>query len=119
MASAKAGAMAGRSKGAAAPIARRRPKALYTHAAHGLNLCVVKCCTLKEASNMMTTADTVARFFNNSPKLQLALESWIGSIFQDEKRRKLKEMCCTRWVERHKTFEVFGDLFLPTVSCLE
>ena len=28
-------------------------------------------------------------------------------------------MCRTRWVERHEAFEVFADLFLPTVSCLE
>ena len=40
-------------------------------------------------------------------------------IFQDERRRKLKEMCRTRWVERHEAFQVFSDLFLPTVSCLE
>ena len=40
-----AGAMAGRSKGAAACITSLHPKALYTHcAAHRLNLCVVKCC---------------------------------------------------------------------------
>ena len=28
-------------------------------------------------------------------------------------------MCRTRWIERHEAFEVFIDLFLPTVSCLE
>ena len=28
-------------------------------------------------------------------------------------------MCKTRWVERHETFEVFSDLFLPIVCCLE
>ena len=35
------------------------------------------------------------------------------------KRKCLKEMCRTRWVERHEAFEVFSDLFLPIVSCLE
>ena len=115
-----AGAMAGRSKGAAARITSQYPKAVYTHcAAHRLNLCVVKCCSVREVSNMMQTADAVARFFSNSPKRQLALETWIDDIFQDEKRKKLKEMCRTRWVERHEAFEIFADLFLPTVSCLE
>lgn len=28
-------------------------------------------------------------------------------------------MCRTRWIERHEAFEIFLDLFLPTVSCLE
>ena len=67
-----AGAMAGRSKGAAARITSQYPKAVYTHcAAHRLNLCVVKCCSVREVSNMMQTADAVARFFSNSPKRQL------------------------------------------------
>lgn len=28
-------------------------------------------------------------------------------------------MCRTRWVERHEAFEMFSDLFLPVVCCLE
>ena len=28
-------------------------------------------------------------------------------------------MCRTRWVEQHEAFEVFSDLFLPLVCCLE
>ncbi len=115
-----AGAMAGKSKGAAARLTSLYPKAVYTHcAAHRLNLCVVKCCDIREVNNMMQTADAVARFFSNSPKRQLALETWVDNIFQDEKRKKLKELCRTRWVERHEAFEIFSDLFLPTVSCLE
>ena len=39
--------------------------------------------------------------------------------FNEEKRRKLKEMCKTRWMQRHEAFDVFTDLFLPLVSCLE
>ena len=59
-----AGAMAGKSKGAASRIMQKYPKALY--AAH---LCVMKCCSIREVSNMMDTADKISRFFNNSPKL--------------------------------------------------
>ena len=115
-----AGAMAGKSKGASAHIAMQYPKAVYTHcAAHRLNLCVVKCCSIREISNMMQTADAIARFFSNSPKRQLALEEWVDTILQGEQQRKLKEMCRTRWVERHEAFEVFSDLFMPTVSCLK
>ena len=68
----------------------------------------------------MDTTDCVHRFFDNSPKCQLALEKWITEVLHDsEKRRKLKSVCKTRWDERHETFEVFFDVFLPLVCCLE
>ena len=110
-----AGAMAGKSKGAASYITTKQPKALYTHcASHRLNLCVMKCCSIREISNMMESADKISRFFNNSPKRQLALQRWIDELFtQHEKRKKVKDMCRTRWVERHEAFEVFTDLFMP------
>lgn len=115
-----AGAMAGQIKGTAARIASLYPKAIYTHcASHRLNLCVVKCCSIREVNNMMQIADKVARFFKYSPKRQLALEAWIDDLFPEEKRKKVKEMCRTRWVERHEAFDVFCDLFLPIVCCLE
>ena len=69
---------------------------------------------------MIDTASSVARFFNNSPKRQLALEKWIADVQPcEEKRRKLKDLCRTRWIERHEAYEVFIDLFLLLVSCLE
>ena len=115
-----AGAMAGKTRGAASRIISKYPKALYTHcAAHRLNLCVMKCCSIREVSNMMQTADRISRFFSNSPKRQLFLEGWIESVLPEENRKKLKELCRTRWVERHEAFEVFSDLFMPTVCCLE
>ena len=44
-----AGGMSGKSKGAASCILSKYPKALYTHcAAHRLNLCVMKCCSIME-----------------------------------------------------------------------
>ena len=59
-----AGAMAGKSKGAAACIVAKQPKALFTHcASHRLNLCVIKCCSIREISNMMQSADKISHFF--------------------------------------------------------
>ena len=114
-----AGAMAGKAKGAATRITLKCPKALYTHcAAHKLNLCVMKCCSIREVANMQI-ADKISRFFSNTPKRLLALETWINDIFVGEKRKKLKEMCRTRWVERHEAFQVFSDLFMPVFCCLE
>ena len=116
-----AGAMAGKTKGAAARITELYPKALYTHcSSHVLNLCIVTCCSIPAIRNTMDVADCVHHFFDNSPKRQFALEKWITEVLPDsEKRRKLKSVCKTRWVERHEAFEVFFDLFLPLVCCLE
>ena len=89
-----AGAMAGKSKGVAARIYSQYPKALYTHcASHRLNLCVMKCCSIREVSNMMQTADKISHFFNNSPKRQVRLEEWIESTLPEQNRKKLKELC--------------------------
>ena len=94
------GAMAGKNKGAASHIQEVFPKAIYTHcAAHALNLCVVKCCCIAETQNTMDTADSICRFFSNSPKRHLNLERWIHQTLEDEHRHKLKSMCKTRWVE--------------------
>ena len=116
-----AGSMSGHTKGAAARVSAMFPKALYTHcASHRLNLCIVKSCSNREVTNMMEVVDSISRFFNNSPKRQLELEKWIAAVLPGEKkRRKLKMLCRTRWVERHDAYEVFTDLFVVIVSCLE
>ena len=85
------GALAGKTKGVASRISAKYPKALYTHSAHRLNLCVMKCCSIREVNNMMQTSDAMSRFFSNSTKRQLALEEWIASVLPKEKRNK--EMC--------------------------
>ena len=64
---------------------------------------------------MMQTADSVSRFFSNSPKRPLALEKWIGELLPEEKRSKMKQMCRTRWFERHEAFEVFCETFLMPI----
>ena len=87
-----AGAMSGQIRGAASRISSKYPKAVYVHcAAHRLNLCIVKCCKIRTVSNMIDTVNSVAHFFNNSPKRQLALEKWIADVQPcEEKRQKLK-----------------------------
>ena len=74
--------MAGCSKGVATRIQDKFPKALYIHcAAHRLNLCVVKCCSIREISNLMGTADSVVRYFKYSPKCQQCFEECIDAEF--------------------------------------
>ena len=113
-----AGSMSGSTRGATARIRAKYPKALYVHCtAHRLNLCIMKCCMNREVSNMIETVGSVARFFNNSPKRQLALEKWISEVLPCEEKRR--DLCRTRWVERHEAYDVFIDLFLHLISCLD
>ena len=69
---------------------------------------------------MIDMVSCIAKFFNYSPKRQLCLDKWItDTLPTEEKRRKLKELCKTRWVERYDSYEVFIDLFVPIACCLE
>ena len=55
-------------RAAAARISNLYPKAVYTHcAAHVLNLCVVKCCSISEIRNTKDIADSICYFIGNSP----------------------------------------------------
>ena len=119
-----AGVMAGKQKGVAARIMNKYPKALYTHcASHVLNLCIVEATNIADVRNMMNIASCVARFFNNSPKRQLAFDKFIDEQHQvaahSSKRAKLKDLCKTRWVERHDAFEALHEFYTATVFCLE
>ena len=67
----------------------------------------------------MSIADRVCRFLVYLPKRQLEFEKVAGEIMYGEKRKWLKSICKTRWVERHEAFEVFVDLYQPLVHCLE
>ena len=67
----------------------------------------------------MDTADSICRFFANSPKRQLAFERIIEEVLEGEKCKKLKSLCKTRWVERHEAFEVFVDFYEPLMYFFE
>ena len=58
--------MAGHSKGVAAQIYAKYPKAIYSHCAlHRLNLCIA---SIQGVSNMLRTADSISHFVKYSPK---------------------------------------------------
>lgn len=71
----------------------------------------------------MGTTDSIVRYFKYSPKHQQYFEECIDAEFHStsakEKRTKLKELCRTRWVERHDAFAVFIDFLQPLMVCLE
>jgi len=84
-----AGSMAGKRKGVAAKISEQYPKALRIQcASHVLSLCTVSCCSIPDVRNTMDMAECVQRFFDNSPKCQLALERWITDVLPDNEKEE-------------------------------
>ena len=120
-----AGNMSGVRKGLAARVTQEFPKAVYTWcSSHKLNLCVVKSCDITEVKNMIDKAAEVAIFFNYSPQRQRTFEEQIKIYCKEneqdtvehknEKRRrkkKLKMLWKTRWVERHDAYNTFTELY--------
>ena len=59
-------------------------------------------------------------FFDNSPKRQRFLDIVIDVLGKGEtKKRKLKNLCKTRWIERHSTFGTIYDLYEYVVTTLD
>ena len=115
------GNMASIREGAAAHITAIYPKALYCHcAAHVLNLCVVAACKIQAVNKTMTTTKEINLFFSHSPKRQQELECHIAKMEgTGSNRRKLVDLCRTRWVARIEAFETFDWLFPAVVNTLE
>ena len=120
-----AGNMAGCNKGVATRIQQIYPHAMYTHcSSHILNLCLVKCMEHSMVRNMMNICDRICVFYEYSPKRQGNLEESIDRIIDKEcHRKKLKQLCRTRWVERLESFWTFLELYegihysLQSISC--
>ena len=70
---------------------------------------------------MMCTMDSIVRFFDNSPKREETLIRHIENLTSRGARDKikLKELCKTRWVERHDALQVFAELYTPVFRTLE
>ena len=127
-----AGNMSGVRNGLAARVTQEFPKAVYTWcSSHKLNLCVVKSCDITEVRNMIDKATEVAIFFSYSPQGHRSFEEQIEIYCKaneqdtvedkDEKRKrrkKLKMLCKTRWVERHDAYNTFTELYIPLINTL-
>lgn len=112
--------MAGHIKGVQGRIKALNDLAIYVHcAAHCLNLRIVKTCQIPVMRNMLGSLTEICYLFNTSPKSQRKLEEIIQQESPERNKRKLVDLCKTRWVERHIAFETFPDLYDVVVSCLE
>lgn len=94
------------------------PRATYVWCAnHKLNLVIVSACKEPAIRNMQDTTDQCVRFFTNSSKRENCLKEVMTESTGDFK--KLKELCKTRWIERHVAYNRFLDLHEQIVMALE
>ena len=108
-------------KGVQGIICRESPLAFYVHCnCHILNLVIVKACSIQSVRNMAGTNTETAIFFNFSAKRQRFLESVISLDASSQQRKvKLKDLCRTRWIQRHEAYETFFELLPSVVKVLE
>ena len=96
------------------------PLALYTHCcSHILNLVIVKACSIPMIRNMAGTITETAYFFQNSAKRQRMVEKVIDRTETDTDKKKLHDLCRTRWVERHEAYENFFSLYECIVNTMD
>lgn len=105
-----ASSMSGRYNGVQKFIRDDHPEALYLHcSAHCLNLAITFSCKIPEIRNCMGTIQSINNFFGY-PKRQNVLKLSIEEIFPLTNRFKLKNLCATRWVDRHDAVILFEEL---------
>ena len=66
----------------------------------------------------MDSCNELFAFFDNSPKRKKFLDKVIDSLSAETKKHRLKDLCKTRWVERHSIFETLYELYEYIVIAL-
>ena len=69
--------------------------------------------------NMAGTITDCANIFNHSPKRQRCLEKVISLDQLESQRTKIRDLCRSRWVERHEAYETFVQLLSSVVKTFE
>ncbi|XP_025422906.1 52 kDa repressor of the inhibitor of the protein kinase-like [Sipha flava] len=114
-----AAAMSGRYNGVQKFICDEHPSAFYLHcSAHCLNLVITFSCKVPEVRNCVGTIQSVSNFFGY-PKRQSILQLLIVEIFPQTNRFKLKNLCATRWVDRHDAVILFEELQSAILHALD
>ena len=103
-------------KGVQAEIGKFAPDSEYQGCClHSLNLVICHASKIPSIQNMIDSSRKLYSFFDNSPKRQKFLEV---DLSPESKKKKLKSLCKTRWIERHSTFETIFDLYEYIVIAL-
>ncbi len=112
--------MSASTSGAQGRIRSVSPMAFYTHCqSHQLNLCIVKACSIPQIRNANGVISEIAKFFNYSPKRQHFFEQTIDKESPNESKKKLKDLCKTRLVQRIDSYTVFYDLYPCIIKTME
>jgi len=99
---------------------KKYPKALYTHCiSHSLNLCLSDASKTQDIRNAFGTVSECCAFFHYSAKRTYILKEKVLEINPKTQAHKLKPLCETRWVLRHKAIMIFKEFLQPIVSALE
>ena len=67
----------------------------------------------------MGVISQVAKFFDNSPMRQEALQEKSMEQVQPSKKKHLLDLCRTRWIYRYTALEHFYDLYEVVVDVLD
>ena len=96
-----------------AEIAKSAPDADYQGCClHSLNLVTCHACKISQVRNMMDSCHELFKFYENSPKRQNFLKVVIDALaLDDNRKRKLKDLCKTRRLARYDTFETLFSLY--------
>ena len=103
--------MASVRKGASSIIRQKYPLATYIHCcSHILNLAIASSCSQALVRNTMGSVSEVWK----QDKLAEVIECELPEV----KKKRVKPLCRTRWVEQHDALEVFVDLYPALVQAL-
>ena len=83
-----------------------------------LNIVICHACKIVSFRSTMESCKELFAVFDNSLKCKKFLDKVIDSLSAETKKRKLKDLCKTRWVERHSTFETLFELYEYIVIAL-
>lgn len=115
--------MSGVRAGVASLISARYPNALYFHcASHRLNLVVASSCqTCEEQSirNMLDSIKKTSDIFKHSAKKEFLFGRTISEELPTETRRKLMDVCRTRWILRLDGMQRFQEFLSPIITTLD
>ena len=85
--------------GLSAHILRTNEKTVCTHYhSHRLNLVVAASCSIQYVINVLDQIKELSIFFNFSESRQKMVDLFIENHAPDHLKKKLKNVCCTRWV---------------------
>jgi len=114
-----ASAMSAVFNGVQAIISNEHPAALYVHcSSHCLNLTLSAACKLSDIRNAHGIVGEVADFFSRSAKRVTLFLKCVEELVPEMKRKKLVQLCETRWVERHDAIITFVQLFARILAAI-